>query len=159
MKNQFKVHSHPTNKNKNISTLTNAPPHSQRTIKPRGYCLKSQRRARYGQGSSMFQESMSGLMVWSHLSVCQRYENRLKKKNRNRLRKNRMPSVKENNPIPKEKHCLEPLKDKTKVDKIAKNECNRAYKSSSMQVRNDAIQGGMMRNRPSKEMTILYMSP
>jgi len=47
----------------------------------------------------MFQESMSGLMVWSRLSVCQRYENRVKKKNRNRLRKNGVPSVKENDPI------------------------------------------------------------
>ena len=51
------------------------------------------------------------------MSVRQRYENRLKKKNRNRLRKNGMPSVKENDPIPKEKHCLEPLKDKTKDNK------------------------------------------
>ena len=65
----------------------------------------------------MFQESMSGLMAWSHLSVHQRYENRLKKKNRNRLRKNGVPSVKENDPILKEKHCLEPLKDKTKDNK------------------------------------------
>jgi len=117
MKNKFKVYSHPTNKNKNISTLTNAPPHSQRTIQPRAHCSKSRRRARYGQGSSTFQESMSGLMAWSHMSVRQRYENRLKKKNRNRLRKNGMPSVKENDPIPKEKHCLEPLKDKTKDNK------------------------------------------
>ena len=116
-KKKFKVHSHPTNKNKNISTLTNPPPHSQRTIQPRARCSKSRRRARYGQGSSTFQESMSGLMAWSRLSVRQRYENRLKKKNRNRLRKNGVPSVKENDPIPKEKHCLEPLKDKTKDNK------------------------------------------
>jgi len=65
----------------------------------------------------MFQKSMSGLMVWSCLSVCQRYENRLKKKNRDRLRKNGVPSVKENDPILKEKYCLEPLKDKTKDNK------------------------------------------
>jgi len=58
-------------------------------------------------------------MAWSRLSVRQRYENRLK--NANRLRKsinNKVPSVKENDPIPKEKHCLEPLKDyKTKHTK------------------------------------------
>jgi len=45
-------------------------------------------------------------------------------------------------------------------DEIAKNECNRAYKSSGMQVRNNAIQGrAMTRNRPSKETMILYMNP
>jgi len=45
-------------------------------------------------------------------------------------------------------------------DEIAKNECNRAYKSSGMQVRNDAIQEGVMtRNRPLKETTILYVNP
>jgi len=117
MKNKFKVHLYPTNKKKNISTLTNAPSHSQRIIQPRACCSKSRRRARYGQDSSMFQESMSDLMVWSRLSVHERYENRLKKKSRNRLRKNRVPSIKENDPIPKEKHCLEPLKDKTKDNK------------------------------------------
>ena len=37
-------------------------------------------------------------------------------------------------------------------DEIAKNECSRAYKSSGMQVSNDAIQGGAMtRNRSSKD--------
>jgi len=93
----------------------------------------------------------------------QRYESR-SKKNGNRLRNNRVPSVKENDPIPKEKHCLEPLKKiNTKDDKendeyqcqsyfapirsqpgdqFANNQCNRAYKSSGMQVGNDAIQGG-----------------
>ena len=120
---------------------------------------------------------MSGQMAWSRLSVCQRYENRLKK-NANRLRKsgnNRVPSVKENDPIPKEKYCLEPLKDYIRQnilkrnnehqcqsycanhiscqsyfapiisrpsDEIAENACNRAYKSSGMQVNNDAVQGG-----------------
>ena len=44
-------------------------------------------------------------------------------------------------------------------DEIAKNECNRAYKSSGMQVRNDAIQGAMTRNKPSKETTILDVDP
>ena len=66
----------------------------------RARCLKSRRRARYGQGSSTFQESMLGLMAWSRLSIRQRYKNRLKK-NRNRLRNNGVPSVKENDPIPK----------------------------------------------------------
>jgi len=112
------VHLHPTNKNKNISTLTNIPLHSQRTIQPRAHYLKSQKRARYGQGSSTFQESMLGLMVWSCLFVCQRYENRLKKKNRNRLRKNEVPFVKENDSILKKKHCLELLKYKMKDNKV-----------------------------------------
>jgi len=63
------------------------------------------------------------LMAWSRLSVRQRYENRLKKKNRNRLRKNGVPSVKKNDPIPKEKHCLEPLKIKTKDNKEHQCQC------------------------------------
>jgi len=59
----------------------------------------------------MLQKSMVGSIV------CQRYEHRLKN-NRNRLKNNRVPSIKENDPIPKEKHCLEPLKDnKTKQNK------------------------------------------
>jgi len=62
---------------------------------------------------------MSGLMAWSRLSVRQRYENR-SKKNGNRLRNNEVPSVKENDPIPKEKHCLEPLKDHKAKDNKAK---------------------------------------
>ena len=66
---------------------------------------------------------MSGLMAWSRLSVRQRQETRLKK-NGDRLKKsksknNGVPSVKENDPIPKEKHCLEPLKDnKTKDNEV-----------------------------------------
>jgi len=46
------------------------------------------------------------------------------KKNGDRLKKsksknNGVPSVKENDPIPKEKHCLEPLKDnKTKDNEV-----------------------------------------
>jgi len=37
-------------------------------------------------------------------------------------------------------------------DEIANNECSRAYKSSGMQVSNDAIQGVVMtRNRSSKD--------
>jgi len=66
---------------------------------------------------------MSGQMAWSRLSVRQRYENRLKK-NANRLRKsgnNRVPSVKENDPIPKEKHCLEPLKDYIRQNILKRN--------------------------------------
>jgi len=37
-----------------------------------------------------------------------------------RLRNNGVPSVKENDPIPKEKHCLEPLKDNKLKDNKAK---------------------------------------
>jgi len=57
-------------------------------------------------------------MAWSRSSsIRQRYEHGLKN-NGNRLRNNGVPSVKENDPIPKEKHCLEPLKDnKTKQNK------------------------------------------
>jgi len=59
----------------------------------------------------MLQKSMVGLIVY------QRYEHRLKN-NGNRLKNNGVPSIKENNPIPKEKYCLEPLKDnKTKQNK------------------------------------------
>jgi len=36
------------------------------------------------------------------------------------LRNNGVPSVKENDPIQKEKHCLEPLKDNKMKDNKAK---------------------------------------
>ena len=92
------------NTNRRTPTLS-----KNNTRDTRTRCSKSRRRARYGQGSSTFQES----------SVRQRYGNRLKK-NGNRLRNNRVPSVKENDPIPKEKHCLEPLKDNKTKDNKAK---------------------------------------